>query len=264
MARLFVFPKRFPPTTTITPPHCDKQGLHVDHNAITPITRIRTQSYAILGAEPTKPFVPELLPGRQRFHEDNNRVEIDWNDDPQDLNGYLEESLDEDAYSSQELFGNREWKRSRGLPESGGGDNSHYNPLTVNVPVSIVDYDTVDANALLESINSSAPPVSEFYSQRLGISLLHTVTSTGVYNQSSLLSPLNPFEKGTLIDGLGNLYGTNFSTTTCAPIGEWALIESPIRLSLLVLLSLFNAYIIFGNLLVILGTFMLLQPNICL
>ena len=251
MARLLVFPKRLPPTTAVMPPNCDKQDLNVNHNALSPITRIRTQSYAMLGAESANPLVPDFLPEQGRFNTDDNRVEIVWNDDPQeDLNGREFGSYDEDTYSSQELPGNREWKRSLGLQAN---DDSFPTASAVNVPVSLVEYDTVDEDVLNDAFN----PVLSPRSPHIGISLFHTITSTDVYSGDSFLRPLSPFGNSTFIEGIGlgmgNWSGTAISTTTCAPTGEWSLLESPIRVGLLVLLSLFNAYIILGNVLVLLG-----------
>ena len=251
MARLLVFPKRQPPTTTIMPPNCEKQELNVDHNELSLMTRIRTQSYAMLGAEPTKSSVSNSYPGQHRFNVDDNRVEINWNDDLQeDLNGPEYGSFDEDTYSSQELPGNREWKRSLGLQAN---DDSFPTASAVNVPVSLVEYDTVDEDVLNDAFN----PVLSPRSPHIGISLFHTITSTDVYSGDSFLRPLSPFGNSTFIEGIGlgmgNWSGTAISTTTCAPTGEWSLLESPIRVGLLVLLSLFNAYIILGNVLVLLG-----------
>ena len=254
MARLLVFPKRLPPTTTVMPPNCDKQDLNVDHNVLSPITRLRTQSYAILGTESANPIVPDSLPEQHRFNKGDNRVEIVWNDDLQeDLNGREFGSFDEDMYSSQELLGNREWKRSLG-PQA--NDDAPSTARSVNVPVSLVEYDTVEEDALRDAFNPALSPRSP----QIGISLFHTITSTDVYSGDSLLRPLSPFGNSTFIEGIGlgmgSLSGTAFSTTTCAPTGEWSLLESPIRVGLLVLLSLFNAYIVLGNVLVLLGIFL--------
>ena len=251
MARLLVFPKRLPPTTTVMPPNCAKQDLKVDYNAFSPITRIRTQSYAMLGAESANPLVPESFPEQRRLNTDDNRVEIFWNDDPQEnSNGREFGSYDEDTYSSQELSGNREWKRSLGLQAN---DDSPRTAWAVNVPVSLVEYDTVDEYALRDAVNPAPSPRNP----HIQISLFHTITSTNVYSEDSLLRPLSPFGNRTFIEGIGlgmgNWSGTSISTTTCAPTGEWSLLESPIRVGLLVLLSLFNAYIILGNVLVLLG-----------
>lgn len=259
MARLLVFPRLLPPTTTNAPPHCHKQELEVDANSLSPITRIQTQSYALLGAEPTKRSQEDSFSKPQRFHESENRVEIDWNDGHEgDLNGPERGPLENEDYTSQEMSENREWKRSL-EPSENGDDDSQPSTWAVNVPVSIVEYDTVDEASLLETYRTPAPEQSLTSPKPyIRISLLHSDAVTSAFNSGELLGPLGYFGNSTFIDGLGlmNMNSSSSSTlsaTTCAPTGEWELIESPIRLALLILLSLFNAYIILGNVLVVLG-----------